>query len=208
VKFNLGDLVPAVRGWVVCVDERDATCSICVELPEWLQGLGSEEKVYVALYLVARATLDYRVAAAMHVFSLRSGVTVKPELLSKAAREATVSSAIPRALDEHPYAWQAALWRGIAYAQAILDLESPALVKVKPPEDRRQRKRLRVALEGKRPTASGPRRGLVERLGGEKVAPWTYLIPKKNLPALIKALQSAEATAAVRELGVTPPSRL
>jgi len=48
-------------------------CSVCVELPDWARGLGEAEKLHLALYLAARATMDYRVAAAMHIHAVRSG---------------------------------------------------------------------------------------------------------------------------------------
>ena len=46
------------------------------------------------------------------------------------------------------------------------------------PEDKLERERLRVMLEGKRVTVKGKTyrvAGLVEKLGGERIAPWTYL---------------------------------
>ena len=81
------------------------------------------------------------------------------------------------------------LYKGILYAQQILDLDRPVVVRVEPPSDKRERERLRVLLEGMRVTVNGKTYhvgGLVKRLGGEKLAPWVYLIPKKNLPELEK----------------------
>jgi len=46
-------------------------------------------------------------------------------------------------------------WRGIAYAQTILDLERLVIIEIEPPKDRRKREKLRVLLEDKRVTARG-----------------------------------------------------
>jgi len=70
--------VRAIHGWVACAQVCDAAFSVYAKLSECLQRPRSGVKVYVALYLTARAMLDYRAEAAMHVFCARSGVTVKP----------------------------------------------------------------------------------------------------------------------------------
>ena len=191
MRVELGGLVPALEGWVLCVDEYSEDCAVCVELPEWARRLGEAEKLYLALYLAARSTMDYRVAAAMHIHSIRSRAVVRPELLARALRESKVASMVPRSVeDDSPYAWEAVLYRGILYAQALLDLDKPIVVKVEPPRDKRERERLRVLLEGKRVTVKGKTYhvgSLVKRLGGERLAPWTYIVPKSRLPALAKA---------------------
>jgi hypothetical protein len=74
-----------------------------------------------------------------------------------------------------------------------IELEKPVLVKVIPPKDRTQREKLRVLIEGKRATMwrrvyrAG---GLLKKVNGGKVAPWVYLIPRKNLPAFTKSIES------------------
>ena len=126
----------------------------------------------------------------MHVWSVRNRVVLRPELLVRALREARVESRVPPAIEEGcPYAWEAVLYKGILYAQQILDLEKPVIVKVEPPSDKRAREKLRVLLEGKRVTVNGKTYhvgGLVKKLGGKKLAPWVYLIPKKNVRELEK----------------------
>ena len=84
--IDLGVLVPAIKGWTLCVDEPECACTICVELPEWAKRLGAREKVYLALYLASKHLhlLDYRLAAAMHVYMVRNRVAVRSEILVKA----------------------------------------------------------------------------------------------------------------------------
>jgi len=51
MMINLGDLVPALKSWVLCVGECSDRCTICVELPEELKDLDNDKKLYVALYI-------------------------------------------------------------------------------------------------------------------------------------------------------------
>jgi len=187
MKLDLGTLIPVASGWILCVDECDVSCSICVNLPHEFLNLSDKEKLYISLYLTARKTLDYRIAAAMHVYSVKNKVAVGSEVLVKALKEGEIESKIPQALEDVPYAWEAVRWRGIAYAQTFLDVERPVLVKVKPPKDKHLREKLRTLLEGKRVVVKGKVykvNGLIKKVDGEKIAPWIYLIPKKHIPKL------------------------
>ncbi len=193
MRVDLGVLVPALRAWNLCIDEPDCDCAICVQLPGWAGGLGERERVYLALYVAARHVMDYRLTAAMHIYSVKNRVTVRPELLVKSLREASVVSRVPRAIDDDsPYAWEATLYRGIVYAEQILSLDRPVIVKVEPPKDKLERERLRVVLEGKRVTVKGKTYhvgGLVKKLDGKRIAPWTYLVPRRNLPKLLASME-------------------
>jgi hypothetical protein len=176
-------LIPALDGWVLCVDEEGEDCTISVKLPGWVDK-DKVERIYIALYIAARATMDYRVAAALHIYSARNKVAVHPNIAIKALTGSKIYSKISRSMEDEDYAWQAVLYRGILYAQSILDLERPVLVKVDPPRDKRERERLRTLLEGKRVTIKGRTYhvdGLIKKLGGEKIAPWIYLVPKKSI---------------------------
>jgi len=124
MRLDLGDLVRALAGWVLCVDECGDGCTICVELPEELKDLDSDKKLYVALYVAARRILDYRLAAAMHIHFIKSKAVVDPKLLVKAPSEAKFSSVVPPAIeDDNPYVWESVKWRGIAYSTMILSSE-------------------------------------------------------------------------------------
>jgi len=193
MRVDLGVLMPALRGWTLCIDEASCDCMIRVHLPDWAENLGEHEKVYLALYLASRRILDYRLAASMHVYMVRNRVALRPEILAKALRDAKVVSRIPRAVEDAPYAWEAVLYRGILYAQQILSLDKPVIVKVEPPRDKRAREKLRVLLEGKRVTIKGRTYhvgGLIKELGGQRIAPWTYLLPRRNVPKLLKQVKS------------------
>lgn len=199
MRVDLGVLVPALRSWTLCIDEPSCDCVVCVQLPEWAGKLGEREKVYLALFLAARHVMDYRVAASMHVYMVRNRVTLRPELLIRTLREAKIISKIPRAVEEDSaYAWEAVLYKGIVYAEQILSLDKPVIVKVEPPKDKLERERLRVMLEGKRVTVKGKTYhvgGLVKKLDGERIAPWTYLVPRRNLPRLLASIEKrARAT--------------
>ena len=185
MMINLGSLVPSLEGWVLCADECTDECVICVRLPRCAARLGEYEKVYMALYLAARSIMDYRVAAALHIHSVRTRTTLDPELLVRAWMKAMVTTRIPVQVDDT--CWEAVLYRGILYAQSILVLDRPILVKITPPRDKNEREKLRVLVEGKRITVKGKTYhvgGLLKKLGGEKLAPWIYLIPRRNLPQL------------------------
>jgi hypothetical protein len=176
-------LIPALDGWVLCVDEEGEGCTISVKLPDWVDK-DKVKRIYIALYIAARTTMDYRVAAALHIYSARNKVAVHPNIAIKALTGSKIYSKISRSMEDEDYAWQAVLYRGILYAQSILDLERPVLVKVDPPRDKRERERLRTLLEGKRVTIKGKTYyvgGLLRRIGGEKIAPWIYLVPKKSI---------------------------
>jgi hypothetical protein len=176
-------LIPALDGWVLCVDEEGEDCTISVKLPDWVDK-DKVKRIYIALYIAARTTMDYRVAAALHIYSARNKVAVHPNIAIKALTGSKIYSKISRSMEDEDYAWQAVLYRGILYAQSILDLERPVLVKVDPPRDKRERERLRTLLEGKRVTIKGRTYhvdGLIKKLGGEKIAPWIYLVPKKSI---------------------------
>jgi hypothetical protein len=176
-------LIPALDGWILCVDEEGEDCTISVKLPDWVDK-DKVKRIYIALYIAARTTMDYRVAAALHIYSARNKVAVHPNIAIKALTGSKIYSKISRSMEDEDYAWQAVLYRGILYAQSILDLERPVLVKVDPPRDKRERERLRTLLEGKRVTIKGRTYhvdGLIKKLGGEKIAPWIYLVPKKSI---------------------------
>ena len=176
-------MIPALDGWILCVDEEGEDCTISVKLPDWVDK-DKVKRIYIALYIAARTTMDYRVAAALHIYSARNKVAVHPNIAIKALTGSKIYSKISRSMEDEDYAWQAVLYRGILYAQSILDLERPVLVKVDPPRDKRERERLRTLLEGKRVTIKGRTYhvdGLIKKLGGEKIAPWIYLVPKKSI---------------------------
>ena len=176
-------MIPALDGWILCVDEEGEDCTISVKLPDWVDK-DKVKRIYIALYIAARTTMDYRVAAALHIYSARNKVAVHPNIAIKALTGSKIYSKISRSMEDEDYAWQAVLYRGILYAQSILDLERPVLVKVDPPRDKRERERLRTLLEGKRVTIKGRTYhvdGLIKKLGGERIAPWIYLVPKKSI---------------------------
>ncbi len=194
MRVDLGAFVPVLKGWMLCIDEACCDCMIRVHLPDWAGNLGEREKVYLALYLASRRLLDYRLAASMHVYLVRNRVALRPEIMVKALRDAKIASRIPRAVEEEsPYVWEAVLYKGILYAQQILSLDKPIIVKVEPPRDKHDREKLRVLLEGKRVTVKDRTYhigGLVKKLGGQRIAPWTYLLPRRNVPKLLKQVNS------------------
>ncbi len=194
MKIEVGGLIAALKDWTLCIDGSNCDCTICVELPRWAEELGEREKVYLALYLAARHILDYRLVAAMHVYMVRNRVALRPEVLVEALRDARVRSRVSRVVeDSSPFAWEAVFYRGLVYARQVLSLDKPVLVKVEPPSGKRKRERLRVLLEGKRVSVRGRTYhvgGLIRMLGGERIAPWIYLVPRRNLPELLKRVGS------------------
>lgn len=193
MRFNLGSLLSALEGWILCIEECSDECSLCIDPPDEIKTLKDSEKLYVALYLAGRKTMDYRVAAAMHIYFLRNRVLVNPELLMKALSKAKIISRIPPTMeDDSPYLWEAVKWRGVAYAQTILDLEKLLVIKVKPPRSKREREKLRILLEGKRISTKRKTytvEGMIKKLSGDRIAPWIYVVPKKALPKLLKLIK-------------------
>ncbi len=191
MRISLGELIPVLEGWFVCEKGMcSGECVVCVELPSWCRGFDEKSIAYILLYLAARTCMDYRLAAALHVYSVRNKVFVKPDILLKAWRESKILSRMYRRVeDDSIYAWRATLYHGILYAQSILDLEKPVLVKITPPRDKRVREKLRVLLEGKRVTIKGKTYqvgGLIKKIGGKRVASWIYIVPKKNISKLMR----------------------
>ncbi|MEB3755569.1 MAG: hypothetical protein GSR79_01725 [Desulfurococcales archaeon] len=160
--------------------------AMLIEITEASRSLSEYEKVYLALFLAAKHSLDYRLTAAMHIYMMRNRIALRPEILVKALRDARVVSKIPRATEEEShYVWEAVLYKGILYAQQLLSLDKQVIVE--PSKDKHERERLRVLLEGKRVTVKGRTYhvgGLVKKLNGQRLAPWIYLLPKKNVPKL------------------------
>jgi len=125
LRIGLGNLVRALEGWTVCIDGCGEECTVCVWLPGWAKRLRGEERALLALYLAARATMDYRVVAAMHLYATRHRVALRPELYARARREARVEARVPHRIeDETPYAWEAVLYKGILYAEAVKQANS------------------------------------------------------------------------------------
>ncbi|MCE4606182.1 MAG: hypothetical protein F7B59_02490 [Desulfurococcales archaeon] len=185
MMINLGSLIASLEGWMLCIDECKDECVICVMLPRWTARPDDRENVHIALYIAARSTMDYRVAAALYIYSIRKRTRPEPGALVKAWREAEITTKIP--VQAGNTCWEAVLYKGILYAQSILDLDRPVLIKITPPRDKNEREKLRVLIEGKRITIKGKTYhvgGLLKKLGGEKLAPWIYLIPKRNIPQL------------------------
>ena len=88
--------------------------------------------------------------------------------------------------------WEVVLYKGVLYAEQILSLDKPVIVRIEPPRDKRERERLRVLLKGKRVTIKGKTYhvgGLVKKLSGQRIAPWIYLLPRKNLPKLLEQVK-------------------
>jgi hypothetical protein len=59
---------------------------------------------YIALYIAARATMDYRVAAALHIYSVWNRVAVHPQILIRAVEDSKIFSKIPRAIEDNSWA--------------------------------------------------------------------------------------------------------
>jgi len=191
VNMSLGGLLPENEHRVACIayegEEASGGCSIVVVLPSWARGLRDTVQELAALYLAARSFNDSSAWAAYHLAALLLGAELPYTLAARLAREAQVN----------PYPVQptdmAAYWRGKVRALLALDKLRMVLVKVEPPREHRAREKLRHILEGVTVTEQGRRRrskGLVEKLGGRKVAPWLYLVPKTALQELEKTVTS------------------
>jgi len=193
VKLDLGSLAPALEGWILCVDECGEECAVCVKLPSWSRKLSERVRTYISLYLATKASMDYRIAGAMHVYMVKNRVSLNPAILLKALREAKVNLRIPKLIEENTsYAWESVLYKGIAYSQTLLDLEKPVIVKVEAPRNKREREKLRVLIEGKRVTVKGRTYhvgGLLRKISAKKIAPWIYMVPKKQVPKLIELVE-------------------
>jgi len=125
MRIDIGNLVRALAGWILCIDECDSECTVCIELPdEELKDLDTNRRLYVALYVASRKILDYRLVAAMHIHFVKTKAVVEPKLLVKALSSAKVVSRVPPAIeDDSPYVWEAVRWRGIVYAETVMSAE-------------------------------------------------------------------------------------
>lgn len=193
---DLGEYVPALGGWKLLIstapveDLGDYIAVVAVD-EELAEELGEEKLRLLALYWVAREMMDYRVAAAMHIYRVKHKVALSPEELSKHSKRVEVRVRFRRR-EKNPFAWEAVFWRGACYAQTLLNLEKPAVVKVEPPKDPRARERLRYLLEGARISRGNKVYrvgGLLKKLGGRRLAPWVYVVVRKQVPQLVNLVR-------------------
>jgi hypothetical protein len=82
---------------------RGVGCTISVRLPVWVDK-DEVERISIALYIAARATMDYRVAAALHIYSVRNRVAVHPRILIRVVEDSKIFSKIPRAIEDNSWA--------------------------------------------------------------------------------------------------------
>ena len=182
IVFNLGGLVPALDGWRILITDEDTPpnddyISIVRFEKDALKSMDVVDAIETAIYLTAREINDYRIASALIIYSLRKRRAPSLSRLNKLARHARVTASFRRS--DAP--WGETYWRGVAYAQVLLDLEKPVVVRVIPPRDRRARERLRYLIEGTTTSARGGRYrvgGLLKRIGREAS---TLDLPKKKL---------------------------
>ena len=202
MKINLGELVPALDGWIIAIDEDCDDAIVKIFLPKNLK-LNEDEKIYVGLWLASKVTMDYRVFSALIIFQHQKRLCVHPLTLLKAEKEAKIESKIKRREDNF---WKVK-YKGLAYALALLDLERPVVIRVVPPKDRKKREKLRVLIEGKRITVRGKTYkvgGMLKQINGKKIAPWVYLVKKKHVPKVIKILNQLSASFETYPLLSTP----
>jgi len=197
LRINLGELIQVLDGLNVCVDECDEECGVCVWLPSWVEKIvakiGERGRISLALYVVGRYLLDYQVIAAWWIFIIRNDVILFPEFYERAFREMRIVSKISRSIeDDSVFAWYYVRCRGVRYGETKLDLEDRlVVVKVEAMKDKRERERLRVLLEGRKRNVRGRIRrtaGLIESLGGVRLAPWVYLVPKRAVSEIRRAV--------------------
>ena len=187
IKLDLGGLLPENSHRLVCVAVGSAPaswgdCGVRIVLPGWAKTFSRGELELAALYLAARALGDHSAWAAYHLRAMQEGREVSRTLAEKLLREARTHPE-PGPVD------MAAYWRGRLRAHILQEAMRPALVRVKPPKHKSERERLRVLLEGKRVTVRGKTYhvgGLIKKLGGIKVAPWVYLVPRDKLEELAR----------------------
>jgi len=191
IDMSVGGLLLENSHRVVCVAPVGAgaelgDCSLVVELPEWVYGLGVAGVRLAALYLAARSFRDSAAWASYHLEALLNGTWLSYEATLRLAREARVRPLELGEVDSVEY------WRGLARALLALDKVRPVVVRIEPPTGRVERERLRHLLEGTTVTKAGRRRrsqGLIGKLGGVKLAPWLYVVPRVKLQELRKALE-------------------
>jgi len=173
---------------VIAIDEDCDDAIVKIFLPRDLN-LSNDEKIYVALWLSAKATMDYRVFSALIIFQHQKRLCVHPLTLLKAEKEAKIETKIKKREGNF---WKVK-FKGLAYALALLDLERMVVVKVIPPKNKKLREKLRAKV-----------RGLLKQTGGIKLAPWVYLIRKKHVPKVIKILNQLSASFETYPLLSTP----
>lgn len=186
--IELGRILPVLEEWRICVEECRDECICCVEN---LSGVEGVELEVLAIYLCAWRSRRYQLVAASHLHALRNRVAIDPEKIASAKKTAKIILRI----EPYDINWETVFWRGLCYAHVFVDMERLVVVKIKPPSNKTEREKLRVLLEGKRVTLR--RRtyhvgGLIKRLGGKKLAPWIYLVSKKDLHKLAQYIGSVD----------------
>ena len=118
MRINLGELVPALDGWIIAIDEDCDDAIVKIHLPKNLK-LNEDEKIYVGLWLATKTTMDYRIFASLLIFQHRRKICVHPTILLEAERKSRIESKIKKREDNF---WKVK-YKGLAYALALLDLE-------------------------------------------------------------------------------------
>lgn len=173
MRVELGALVPDLKGETLCVDECASDCMYCVSLPQWSGTLSEGERVAAALYVAARCTGDYRLVAALYVYSYNEGKVLDPALVAAIEEESTVAR--PKCKRSGEEEWVGVLGKGLIYSGALLTGGVMAVVTVRP-EHRTWEMKLLM-------------RRLARKGGWIQVAPWTYTVPRRSLHLLGEAVK-------------------
>jgi len=195
--LNLGEYNPVLDGWKVLVSSEpiesfDDFVAV-VEVDEKLvEKLGEKKLKLLCIYAVAREFMEYKVVAAMHVYSVRNRILLRPEELREGLKHIRVKGSRVRSWDKSDEAWRAVFWRGICYGNMLLSLDALTVVRVEPPKDVRLRERLRYRMEGARISRGGRMHrtgGVLRKLEGRRLAPWIYVVKKRDVGHIAKLVK-------------------
>ncbi|RLE64627.1 MAG: hypothetical protein DRJ47_07165 [Thermoprotei archaeon] len=108
--LNLGEYNPVLDGWKVLVTSRpvDSLDSFVgvVEVDEKLvERLGEKKLKLLCMYAVTREFMEYKVVAAMHVYSVRNRILLRPEELREGLKHIRVKARV-RSWDRSEEAWE------------------------------------------------------------------------------------------------------
>lgn len=188
VSLNISGLLPENSHRIMCIltsDEKTKTnnCNVISVFPKELADKLGEDIVLAGLYIAARVIDDSSAWAAYHLYALMKRKEVANILIKEITKNTKVNPPL------QPINWTN-FWKGRTKALTILLNRTPAIVKIIPPKNKAKREKLRVILEGKRGTIKGKTYhvgGLVKKLGGKRLAPWIYIIPRNQLHKLKSA---------------------
>ena len=187
ICLDIGELIEENRDRCVCdapVYEwgEDPECDAYINLPEWFKKRYSDLVDTAIIYLAARILNDHLSWKAFHIKTIIDRKYIPQNTLTRLVRESETSPEIGD-IDWVSY------WRGLAEAYSTYISKAPVIVMVR---REKRSKPLKARLEGPmNPRHRKKSWGIIGEVGGRKLGPWIYAVPREKLHILLSEVGDA-----------------